>query len=184
MLLCRKSRILLSERKIGSSLCPIISIQSVCANRIHVGLRVLIPSQHAHTLPNHRVDSAQSTLYLFLSDRTTLRGFSIPVVIRRSWNIYRVVFLPLWVKVHWAGNNQVWAWRVPKPCCMMQLPGHPSVSLSVRYKPVLHRSGWMDRARMWHRGYPRLIKHCIIREFGYLQKLGHFHLELCPKLWT
>jgi len=31
-----------------------------------------------------------------------------------------------------------------------------------------------------HVGFLAPISHCVIRKFGYLQKLGHFPLELCP----
>jgi len=36
----------------------------------------------------------------------------------------------------------------------------------------------------FHRGYPWLVLYCVRWEFGYFQKLGYFHLELCPELWT
>jgi len=31
-----------------------------------------------------------------------------------------------------------------------------------------------------HVGFLAPISHCVVRKFGYLQKLGHFPLELCP----
>ena len=41
-----------------------------------------------------------------------------------------------------------------------------SVRLSVCHNPVFYRNGWTDQAA----GYPLLILHCVIKEFGYLQK--------------
>jgi len=55
---------------------------------------------------------------------------------------------------------------------------------SVCHKPVLCRNYWTNRAGFWHWGLFPPISHCVIRKFGYLQKLGYFHLELCPELRT
>ena len=59
-----------------------------------------------------------------------------------------------------------------------------SVCPSVCHKPVLYRKDRTTRAGFWHGGFRPLIPHCVIRKFGYLQKLGHFPLALCPKLRT
>ena len=63
-------------------------------------------------------------------------------------------------------------------------PSVQSVRLSVCYKPVLYRNGWTNRAGYWHGGFLPSIPHCVIRKFGYLQKLWYFPLELFPKLPT
>ena len=63
-------------------------------------------------------------------------------------------------------------------------PSVQSVRLSVCYKPVLYRNGWRNRAGYWHGGFLPSIPHCVIRKFGYLQKLWYFPLELFPKLPT
>jgi len=34
----------------------------------------------------------------------------------------------------------------------------------------------------WHVSFLPPVLHCVKRKFGYLQKYGHFSLELCPKL--
>jgi len=54
----------------------------------------------------------------------------------------------------------------------------PSVCLSVCHKPVLYRNDCTNSA-----GFPP-IPHSVVRNFGYLQKLGYFPLGLCPKLRT
>jgi len=56
-----------------------------------------------------------------------------------------------------------------------------SVSLS---KPVLYRNDWTNRAGIWRWGFLPPVPHCVVRKFGYLQKLGYFPVELCPKLGT
>jgi len=38
-----------------------------------------------------------------------------------------------------------------------------------------------DSSWFWHGGFLPAIPHCVIRKFGYLQKLGYFPLALCPK---
>jgi len=43
---------------------------------------------------------------------------------------------------------------------------------------------WTNPAGFWHRSFLPSILHCLIRKFGYLQKLGYFPLEHYPKLWT
>ena len=53
------------------------------------------------------------------------------------------------------------------------------VRLSVRHKPVLYRSVWTNRAGIWYGGFLLPIPHCVIRKFGYIQKLGYFPLEVC-----
>ena len=58
------------------------------------------------------------------------------------------------------------------------------VRLSACHKPVLYRNDWTNRAGFWHRGLLPHIPRCVIRKYGYLQKLGYFPLELCPKLRT
>jgi len=54
---------------------------------------------------------------------------------------------------------------------------------SVRHKPVLYRDDWTNRA-----GFGTEISfhlsHTVIRKFGYLQKIGYFPVELCPRLRT
>ena len=59
-----------------------------------------------------------------------------------------------------------------------------SVRPSVRHKPVLYRNDSMNRTGFWHGVFLPPIPHCVIRKFGYLQKLCHFLLKLCPKLQT
>jgi len=41
----------------------------------------------------------------------------------------------------------------------------------------LNESSWF-----WYGSFlrPRLVLNCVFKEFGYLQKYGHFPLELCP----
>ena len=56
---------------------------------------------------------------------------------------------------------------------------HVRVRLSVRHRPVLYRND-----RIWQEGFFSPIPHCVIREFGYLQKLRYFPLELRSKLRT
>jgi len=46
--------------------------------------------------------------------------------------------------------------------------GHGPVS--VCHKSVFFRNGWTDRAGFWHVGFFRLILHCVLRKFRYLQK--------------
>jgi len=55
-----------------------------------------------------------------------------------------------------------------------------SVFPSVRHKPVVYQNDWTNRAGFWHGGFLPPI----VRKFGYLQKSGHFPLELFPKLRT
>jgi len=55
-----------------------------------------------------------------------------------------------------------------------------SVCPSVRHKPVVYRNDWTNRAGFWHGGFLPPI----VRKFGYLQKSGHFPLELFSKLRT
>jgi len=40
----------------------------------------------------------------------------------------------------------------------------------IRHKPALYENGWTNRAHFWQRGFPRLILHCVKREFGSRQK--------------
>jgi len=47
---------------------------------------------------------------------------------------------------------------------------------------VFYRNGWMNQAVFWQGIFHRSILHCAKRKSGYLQKYGHFPLELCPKL--
>ena len=60
----------------------------------------------------------------------------------------------------------------------------PSVRLSDYYEPVLYRNDWTNRAGLGHGGFLPPVPHCELRIFGYLQKLGYFSVELCPKLRT
>ena len=60
----------------------------------------------------------------------------------------------------------------------------PTIYLLVRHKPVLCRNDWTNRADFWFGGFFLPVPHCVVRKFGYLQKLGYFRLELCPKLRT
>ena len=53
---------------------------------------------------------------------------------------------------------------------------------SVHHKPVLYRKDWTNRASFPHACFLSPIPHCVIRKFGYLQKLRYFPLALCPKL--
>ena len=48
--------------------------------------------------------------------------------------------------------------------------------LSVCHKPVLYRNDWTNRAGFWHGGFLPRTPHCVLRKFGYLQKLGYFPL--------
>jgi len=63
--------------------------------------------------------------------------------------------------------------------------GPVSVSVCVCLSQVgvllkrLNESGWF-----WHVSFLPPVLHCVKRKFGYLQKQGHFPLELCPKLRT
>ena len=59
-----------------------------------------------------------------------------------------------------------------------------SVRVCVCHKSVFYRNGWTNRAGFWHVSFLPTVLHCVKRKFGYLQKLGHFPLELCPKLRT
>ena len=59
-----------------------------------------------------------------------------------------------------------------------------SVRTSVSRKPVLCRNGWTNRAGFWHGSFLPPVPHCVIRKIGYIQKLEHFLLGLCPKLRT
>jgi len=60
----------------------------------------------------------------------------------------------------------------------------PSVRPSVRHKPVLYRNDWTNPDGICHGGFLSPILNCVIRKFGYLQKLGYIPLEICPKLRT
>ena len=51
------------------------------------------------------------------------------------------------------------------------------LSSSVRHKPVLRRNDW-SASWFWHGGFVPFSPHCLIRKFGYLQKLGYFLLGL------
>jgi len=53
---------------------------------------------------------------------------------------------------------------------------------SVHHKPVLYRKDWTNRAGFPHACFLSPIPHCVIRKFGYLQKLRYFPVALCPKL--
>ena len=59
-----------------------------------------------------------------------------------------------------------------------------SVPVSVRHKSVFYRNGWTNRAGFWHVSFLPTVLHCVKRKFDYLQKWGHFPLELCHKLQT
>jgi len=52
-----------------------------------------------------------------------------------------------------------------------------SVRSSVRHKPVLYRNDWTNRAGFWYGGFLPPIPHCVLKTFGYLQKLGYFPSE-------
>jgi len=52
----------------------------------------------------------------------------------------------------------------------------------VHHKPVLYRKDWTNRASFPHACFLSPIPHCVIRKFGYLQKIRYFSLALCPKL--
>ena len=59
------------------------------------------------------------------------------------------------------------------------------VCLSVRPpKAGLYRHDWTNRAGSWHESFLQPTLECVISQFGYLQKLRYFFLELYPKLWT
>ena len=58
----------------------------------------------------------------------------------------------------------------------------PWVRLYVRHKLVLYRNNWTNRAGFWHGDFSPNILHCVLRKFGYLQKLGYFPVEVCSKL--
>jgi len=70
---------------------------------------------------------------------------------------------------------------------MLRIRGtsHGPVSVCVRLSQVgvlskrLNESSWC-----WHVSFLPPVLRCVKRKFGYLQKLGRFTLELCPKLWT
>jgi len=49
-------------------------------------------------------------------------------------------------------------------------------------QPVFYRNCWTDWTCFWHRGYPRLILHWIIREFDICKNNGSCLLRVCPKL--
>jgi len=55
---------------------------------------------------------------------------------------------------------------------------------SIHHKPVLYRNNWTDRADFWNGAFHLAILHCVVRKFGYFQKLEYFPLEICPKLQT
>ena len=54
-----------------------------------------------------------------------------------------------------------------------------AILLSVCYKLALYRNDWMNRTGMWREGFLPPIPHCVVRKFGYIQKLGYFPLEVC-----
>ena len=54
----------------------------------------------------------------------------------------------------------------------------PSVCLS--QVGIVYRNGWTDQTRFSRAGYNRLIPHCVIREFGYLQNKGTFLSNTVP----
>ena len=56
------------------------------------------------------------------------------------------------------------------------LPRDAKRRLSVCHKPVLYRKDWTNRAGFWHGGFLPRTPHCVLRKFGYLQKLGYFPL--------
>ena len=53
----------------------------------------------------------------------------------------------------------------PWPCVCM------SVSACACHKSVFYRNFWTNRAGFCHGGFLRPIMHCVIRKFGYLQKV-------------
>ena len=64
--------------------------------------------------------------------------------------------------------------------CMLSSCVRPSV----HHKPELYQNDWTNWAGFWHGDFLPPIPHCVIRKFGFLQKLRHFPLALCPKLRT
>jgi len=46
--------------------------------------------------------------------------------------------------------------------------------------PYLHHSGWTNQVSFQHKVYPRLILHCIVRKFRYLQNMGTFLWSFVP----
>jgi len=58
-----------------------------------------------------------------------------------------------------------------------------SVCLSVTSRYCI-RNDWRIELGFGHGGFLPPILHCVMRKFGYLQKLGYFPLKLCFKLRT
>ena len=52
------------------------------------------------------------------------------------------------------------------------------------HKSVFYRNGWTNRTGFWRVSFLLHVLHRVKRKFGYLQKQGHFPLEVCPKLRT
>jgi len=48
---------------------------------------------------------------------------------------------------------------------------------------MCHTAEWIELV-CWYRDYPRVIIHCVIREFRYLEKWQYFLLQPCPTLST
>jgi len=70
------------------------------------------------------------------------------------------------------------AWYLLSLCVV-----RPSVHLSVTNR-CFFRNDWTNQAGCWHGGYLPPIPHCecVVRKFGYLERLRYFPLELFPKL--
>jgi len=62
--------------------------------------------------------------------------------------------------------------------------GPVSVCVCVRLSQVGVLPKRVNEPSFWHVSFLLPVLHCVKRKFDYLQKLGHFPLELCPKLWT
>ena len=63
--------------------------------------------------------------------------------------------------------------------------GPVSVSLSVASRYSIETAERIELVFL-HVSFLPYVLHCVKRKFGYLQKQGHFPLELCPHLhrWT
>ena len=105
------------------------------------------------------------------SDRETAPTTVVPTVSEK-----RSFWVLIYTQTQYSSNNQfIFTARRYASAVFAVI-----VCLSVRHKPVLYRSVWTNRAGIWYGGFLLPIPHCVIRKFGYIQKLGYFPLEVCP----
>ena len=120
-----------------------------------------------------------------------------------AWQLQRFAIIAIVVATQWRGNFVILQFVVKTICCPSRyIMGkswfffvnfyhamHTRSALytvaqypSVCHKPVVYQNGIMDWAGFRHIGYLQIILHCVVNEFGFLQKMRVLVLVLHSEL--